>query len=206
MQRWCCLRWMRMRFLVFSIFLCSISVNSFADGYKVEDCIRSKFKTEVVHKGWPFGLYDIILKIEKDQCHLNIYHEKLKYIKKNWKVDVCRGPVHIKMGTTSVEVFKRRESCQKGSGSSAYCSKYSTLVQVLQDDGLIFAEGQKEIIESDHGRVNCTFELVKRYLNDGYVFSLHANNSEPSIASDSMPFNEASNTEEVPDTGSPADF
>lgn len=208
-----------MRFLVFNFrfFLVVISLLSLshvsAETFKLDECIQSEFNTQVSHKGWPFGLHEVVLKIDKKQCQLNIYHEHFKYLKKNWNIDVCRGPVHIKMGTSSIEVFKRRQNCDQGSDNSGFCSRYGDLTRVLQDDGLIFAQGEKEDLNADHGRVNCVHMLVKEYLNNGFVFSLHAPNElnassgnnnlyakEPTISG------EDSSSQVVPARGMPADF
>jgi hypothetical protein len=201
-----------MRLLFLSLFIFSFSSN--AQVFNTEECIQAEFNTTVKHKGWPFGLHDVILKLEKKQCQLSVYHERFKYLKKNWKIDVCRGPVHIKMGTSSVEVFKRRAVCDDGGENSGYCSRYTELKRVIQDDGLIFAQGHKEDINTDHGRVNCAFILVKEYLNNGFVFSLHSPNhlnkaKQPQMyAGDKNTNEESSGTMEagIPTSGMPADF
>ena len=168
-----------MQFLVFNkikfcLYLFLFTSVCYAQNFNTNECIQSEFNTNVSHKGLPFGLYDVILKISKKQCQISIYHENFKYLKKNWSIDVCRAPVHIKVGKQSVEVFKRRKSCE--SSDSEYCNRYKELKDIIQDDGLIFANGQKEDINSDHGRVNCVFILLKEYLNNGFVFSLHGKN------------------------------
>lgn len=198
---------------LFSLFLLLFSLESFAQVFNTEECIQSEFNTTVSHKGWPFGLHDVILKIDKKQCQVSVYHERFKYLKKNWNIDVCRGPVHIKMGTNSVEVFKRRSSCDNGGESSGYCSRYEELKRVIQDDGLIFAQGQKEDINSDHGRVNCLYILVQEYLNNGFVFSLHSPNDldkakNPQMFANDKNEGSSSSTIEagIPSSGMPADF
>lgn len=184
-----------------------------AEVFNIEQCVQSEFNTTVSHKGWPFGLHEVILKIDKKQCKVIVYHEHFKYLKKTWEIDVCRGPVHIKMGSDSVEVFKRVDVCDgQGGESSGYCSRYKNLTRVLQDDGLIFANGQKEDLDTDHGRVNCVFMLVKRYLNKGFVFSLHGSNETHGNATQQMQVSgdnyDAETTDEqaVPASGMPADF
>lgn len=207
-----------MQFLAFSsiVILLSYSNVVMAEVFNIEQCVQSEFNTTVTHKGWPFGMHDVVLKLDKKQCKVLIDHEHFKYLKKSWEIDVCRGPVHIKMGTDSVEVFKRISSCNSGSSeSSGYCSRYKNLTQVLQDDGLIFANGHKEDLSTDHGRVNCVFKLVKQYLNEGFVFSLHKSNqihqetSHPQIfADDSNTDRDSSdgNNNPIPASGMPADF
>jgi len=43
----------------------------------------------------------------------------------------------------------------------------------IQDHGLIFAAGERELLKDSHGQTYCTSLLLKKYLDDGYVFSSH---------------------------------
>jgi hypothetical protein len=133
-------------------------------------CLQANFKTKVSHKGPPMGFLDAVLKVEKKDCVLTIQHEKLKYMKKKWMIDVCRGPVHIKYGTGSVDVLKRKGIC-KSNQLDDFCPAFQKLSQILQDDGLIFAKGEKENIEDDHGRIFCSYLLIQAYLEKGIIFS-----------------------------------
>ena len=38
-------------------------------------------------------------------------------------------------------------------------------------EGLIFAEGDRDSLSSDHGKTYCTYLLLRRYLLDSIVFS-----------------------------------
>lgn len=160
-----------MQLLKFSkiLFFIIISMNLFASAEK--ECLNSSFDITVSHKGQPFGLLPNILTISKNNCSIIITHQKMKYINKKWDIDVCREPVHIKSGSGAVDVLKRLGNCQNT--KDEFCSKYSDLIQVLQDDGLIFAEGEKENLSSDHGRVFCAYQLAKYYLGAGTVLSRH---------------------------------
>jgi hypothetical protein len=44
-------------------------------------------------------------------------------------------------------------------------------MDVIQDDGLIFAEGDRDNLNSAHGRTYCSYLLLKKYLNESVVFS-----------------------------------
>jgi hypothetical protein len=44
-------------------------------------------------------------------------------------------------------------------------------MDVIQDDGLIFAEGDRDDLNSNHGKTYCTYLLLKKYLNDSVIFS-----------------------------------
>ena len=151
------------------VFLFLITNNTFA--FTGKECLNSVFKTKVSHKGSPMGLTDTILEVDKNLCVFTVNYEKLKFVKKKWVVDVCRGPIHIKYGTGAVEVFKRTASlCQKG-GEDKYCASLNTLVNIVQDDGLIFAEGEKEDLDTGHGKFFCAYQLFNAYLKNGHVFS-----------------------------------
>ena len=98
-------------------------------------------------------------------------------MKKKWKIDVCRGPVHIKSGATSVEVQKRPENgCLDKNSKNDFCQSYTELMDRIQDDGLIFAEGEKEVLETARGKVFCSYLLLKSYLGDAKVLSRHQDN------------------------------
>jgi hypothetical protein len=45
------------------------------------------------------------------------------------------------------------------------------MMDVIQDDGLIFAEGDRDNLYSDHGRTYCSYLLLKKYLNESVIFS-----------------------------------
>ncbi len=134
-------------------------------------CLKSSFTTKVSHKSFPLGLSETVLTVSKDGCVITIEHEKLKYMKKKWVVDVCRGPIHIKYGTGSIDVFKRLGDC-KGSMISDYCSNLSEIELLLQDDGLIFADGDKGNLDQDHGKIYCSYMLALSYLEKGMVFNI----------------------------------
>ena len=149
-----------------------VSSTAMARQFTDMECIKGNFKSEVSHKGQPFGLTQNILKIQKEQCVLRISHEKMKVMKNYWVVDVCREPVHIKKGAGAVEIMKREGACSEGNKNS-FCESVRNITKVIQDDGLIFAPGEKEDLASAHGRVYCTYLLMNSYLQKGIVFSRH---------------------------------
>lgn len=138
--------------------------------FQDNECLNGSFDVEVIHKGQPFGLLPVKLKITKENCKLTIFHEKFKYIKKNWNIDVCREPVHIKKGVGAVEVIKKIAACDSKSTDS-FCSEIHEIKTIIQDDGLIFAEGEKENIQTNHGKAYCGFLLLKSYLDRGIIFN-----------------------------------
>ncbi len=140
--------------------------------FNYSECLNDNFKTEVSHKVSPFGLTKNIINVEKDKCVIVVKHQRYKYLKNKWVIDVCRAPVHIKEGSDAVNVIKRADDCsQKYSSSSDYCNTFSTISKYIQDDGLIFAKGDKEDLESNHGKMYCSFLLMQKYLSTGSVLS-----------------------------------
>lgn len=133
-------------------------------------CFNDSFEVEVLHKGQPFGLLPVKLHIKKAGCNLTVQHEKLKYIKKAWQIDICREPVHIKKGLGAVEVLKKTAPCE-GKERGQFCTEFLTMKKLIQDDGLIFAEGEKENLGTDHGKTYCSYLLLNRYLEMSMVFN-----------------------------------
>jgi hypothetical protein len=145
-----------------SLLLVLILLKSNAFAFSVKDCFSADFNVTVKHKGWPFGLSENVLNISKNKCDIYFSHERVKYLKSAWHIDVCREPVHIKKGSGAVEVIKKLEECTRGS-SSAFCSEISKIKENVQNDGLIFAEGSKDELSSNHGKVYCAYSLIKLY-------------------------------------------
>ncbi len=159
-----------MVFLKYSalVSLIIFSVTGKSSTFSVTDCLNRNFDTEVSHKIKPFGLLKNILAVKKDKCVFTVKQEKYKYLKKQWTVDICREPIHIKYGVSAVDVFKRDGRCIS---SSDFCQSFSKLLKSIEDDGLIFAPGEREDLSSVHGQLHCSFLLIKSYLEDGVVYS-----------------------------------
>jgi len=141
--------------------------NQFSD----MDCIKGSFEAKVSHKGFPFGLFTNNLDVKKKDCLITINHQKLSFIKNQWNIDICRSPVHIKYGTGSVDVLKREGPC--ANGDNDFCNSLEEINNIIQNNGLIFADGERENITSNHGRIYCSFLLINSYLKEGVIFSRH---------------------------------
>jgi hypothetical protein len=156
-------------FLFFLVFQVSAQTR-----FSPKSCLDSVYDMEMIHQGPLFGLLDQVFLINKKNCLIHVTHKK--YFPKEWFVDVCREPVHIKVtsATGGVDVAKKVALCQnfdKSQDTSDFCSQYYALMDVIQDDGLIFAQGDRDDLTSDHGKTFCTYLLLKKYLNDGIIFS-----------------------------------
>jgi hypothetical protein len=163
-----------MAFIKFSFLsLLLIGAASAQTRFSSKSCLDASYKMKMVQKGPLFGLLKQEFMIDKKNCIIHITHKK--YLPKEWIVDVCREPVHIKVtSATGVDVAKKESECLKKDNSrdtGNFCSQYFTMMDVIQDDGLIFAEGDRDNLNSAHGRTYCSYLLLKKYLNDSVVFS-----------------------------------
>jgi hypothetical protein len=136
-------------------------------------CLDSHYKMRMIQKGPLFGLLKHEFIINKKECNLTITYRK--YFPREWKIDVCREPVHIKVtSATGVDVAKKTNECinkDKSRDTGDFCGQYFDLIDVIQDEGLIFAEGDRDNLSSDHGKTYCSYLLIRRYLLDSVVFS-----------------------------------
>lgn len=141
--------------------------------FSPKSCLDSSYKMSMIQKGPLFGLLSQEFVIDKSGCIIHVQHRK--YLPKEWIIDVCREPVHIKVSsTTGVDVAKKDGECVKAENTNAtsdFCSQYQELLNIIQDEGLIFATGDRDDLSSDHGKTFCSYLLIKRYLSDGMVFS-----------------------------------
>lgn len=153
--------------------LLASSVASAQTRFSPKSCLDSHYKMKMVQKGPLFGLIPQSFEISKKDCIIHITHKK--YLPKEWIIDVCREPVHIKVtSATGVDVAKKDGECIKKDNSKDtgdFCAQYFELLDVIQDDGLIFAEGDRDNLASNHGKTFCSYLLTKKYLDESMVFS-----------------------------------
>lgn len=163
-----------MVFIKFSFLVLLTLTSAFAQTrFSSKSCLDSTYKMKMVQKGPLFGLLKQEFVINKKDCIVHITHQK--YMPKEWIVDVCREPVHIKVtSATGVDVAKKESDCfhvDKTKDTSDFCSQYFDMMDVIQDDGLIFAEGDRDNLSSDHGKTYCSYLLLKKYLIESVIFS-----------------------------------
>lgn len=172
-----------MGFTKFSFFFLILSTSVFAqtlgvqghapERFSARACVDASYKMTMTQKGPLFGLLKKEFTIDKTGCILNVTHHE--YLSKEWIIDVCREPIHIKMkSTTGTDVAKKLESCtgkDKPKETTDFCGQYGEIIDVIQDEGLIFAQGDRDDLGSDHGKTYCAYLLIKRYMDDGIVFS-----------------------------------
>lgn len=141
--------------------------------FDLQACLDASNEISISHKVKPFGLLERSLSITKDRCIIDVSSTSYKFFKNAWQVDVCRSPIHIKKTDGGVEVVKKEGTCQNAPGSE-FCSEAKKLLQLIQDDGLIFAAGEKSSLTDDHGKVNCVYLLLAQYMNDDRIFGEQA--------------------------------
>lgn len=138
------------------------------------ECFNANFKMDVKAQEQLFGLLQNTLKIDKEKCILKITQKRI--LETQWLVDVCREPIHIKVTSKgSQSVYKRLTGCEKDSQRD-FCDSWRELKTLIEDRGLIFAEGQREVLSSDHGKVYCSYLVLKKYLDEGILFSVFDTN------------------------------
>jgi hypothetical protein len=166
-------------------------------------------KINISHKVPPFGLTKNILLVEKDKCVMRIHFEKFKFIREEWIIDVCRGPIHIKKGLDVIEVLKKEGTCNNKEEfqKTPFCLEWKKIKQIIQDDGLIFAEGEKENISTDHGKIYCSYLLMNKYLQEGMIFGRGTKLEDNILKKESLPFPQTPSpppTPPLPTLSSPA--
>lgn len=179
-----------MAYIKFSIFLLLLSGQVLAQvRFSPKSCLDANYNMTMKQPGPLFGLLKHEFVVKKDGCVVHVTHRK--YLPKEWIVDVCREPVHIKVtSVTGIDVAKKEGSCHKTDNSkenSDFCSQYDELMDVIQDDGLIFANGDRDNLDSDHGKTYCSYLLFKKYLNESVVFSRYTDVPDIFIDSPAAP-------------------
>ncbi|MEH0860430.1 MULTISPECIES: hypothetical protein [unclassified Halobacteriovorax] len=159
-----------MQFLKFSILF--LTINSVI-AFTGTECFQSSFDVSVSHKSSPFGLLNKTLTISKKECEVEVAHNEYKYHNRSWVIDICRDPVHIKSTTTSIDVYRKAGECHKTSND--FCDEYKTIRKIIEDDGLIFAEGAKNNLNDPHGRVFCASLVLNAYLKENNIFNRNGN-------------------------------
>jgi hypothetical protein len=162
------MQWFKYSIICFFIFnITSVSAARFSSS----ECLNSSFSANIKHEGRFFGLLKNNLLIKKDKCKVDVTFKGI--LETIWKIDICREPIHVKVTSKgSQNVYKRDKECSENDKSD-FCYFRDELMDNIQDHGLIFAEGERELLKSSHGQAYCTSLLLKKYLDDGYIFSSH---------------------------------
>lgn len=135
------------------------------------ECLNSDFMLKISHKVLPFGLLNNDLSVDKHKCEIKINYRKLKFLKTEFIVDVCREPIHLKKeGLMGLDIIKRKIACDDGA-QNEFCELGKNLKGIILNEGLVYAQGEKEDLNSEHGKLYCAFSLIKKYIDNGLVLS-----------------------------------
>jgi len=188
-----------MSYIKFNLVLITLLLSSIVHASFL-DCLNLEYETTVNRKVL-FGLLENQLTIKKNKCIIEISLTEYKYLNSNWLIDTCREPIHIKKGATSVDVLKRVGSCAQNTND--FCKEWQKLKLVIQDHGLIFATGEREKLEDQHGQIYCSYQLLDKYLAKGNVLSRYKveAKSEPEVSND-LKIEENTKSSTVKDTSS----
>lgn len=137
--------------------------------FKTSDCVGQSFVGKFSIQKGPFGLFPLEMVVKKNRCIIDI--SKKLFLESSWQIDLCREPVHIKRKSWTGDGFDLRKSypCKE---DKSYCQVVDELITSVENDALIYAQGERETLYSDHGKFYCTYLLLKSYLRDAKVFSL----------------------------------
>ncbi len=134
-----------------------------------ESCFKSDFDFKVEKKAKYFGLLKNKFQGSKSKCILQLKTKSL--METIWDIDICRTPIHLKKTEKgSQDVYKKPSRCT-GSEKKGFCTQLTELFTVIQDEGLIFAEGERELLTTNHGKLYCFNLLLKKYLEKNVLFS-----------------------------------
>lgn len=158
-----------MRLSLFSILFLVIIFSNKSISFDEDICFKKSFNVILKRSVGPLGAGKRITSVKKTDCEIVLNYQEYQYRKTNWLIDTCREPIHIKKGIDSIDVLKKNGECKVSKNN--FCEESLKVLSVLQDEGLIFAKGSRENLETDHGKVYCAFLLVKKYLNSNEAFS-----------------------------------
>ncbi len=151
------------------IFLSFISLHTFSQN--IEGCLKRDFSSKITNSDFMWGLVNYELNISKKRCVITLFQDKV--LKSEWKIDICREPIHIKAMQyfTNKEYIKEMECNTKS--KNTFCKKTAELSRLLQKEALIHAKGEREDLSSEHGQVYCLYKLINEYLLHDEIFSMN---------------------------------
>ncbi len=146
--------------------------------FRSSDCINNDFEANVNRKGAVFGMLNYRFNISKDRCVIKLAYKDV--LKSDWTFDICREPVHLKVNQyLSEKVYIKSEDCNAGS-KNTFCRKSKEFFELIEKEGLINAQGERDSLSTEHGKVYCVFKLLKKHLEDEVIFTIDSV-SNPSL-------------------------
>lgn len=164
--------WFKYSTLIVILFSSQVSAKRFSS----DECLKSSYEANIEHNGKFFGLVKNKLTIKKEECLVSVTFKNI--LETKWVVDLCREPIHMKIHAKGSEsVYKRKGQCDIADESD-FCVYWRELHETLQDYGLIFAKGERESLNTDHGKTYCSYLLLGKHLDEGILFSKYRQSVE----------------------------
>ena len=164
--------------LIFMLVLGSSGILQQSWAFSDQACLMQDFEVSITQPSKFLQFLMPTISLKKAACELTIEKKRWKWAK-TWIVDVCRGPVHIKFQNFRSAAWMKKASCYGQEKSDQFCRGYQQIMQLIQEDGLIYAPGERDDLSSDHGKTYCLYLLAKSYLDEGKLFSRHASYNPP---------------------------
>ncbi len=165
------------------IFLLLFSFQGYSQVFTGAECLKADYTYDIINENYFFGLIKERLLISKNKCQLKLEYKKV--LTKEWNIDVCREPIHMKIVEYGKEtIYKRSKTCE-AKDQTEFCQELNSLLKDVLDFGLMYAEGSREALTTKHGMTYCLSLLAKKYLAQGYVYSLSKNS--PLLFEDEVP-------------------
>jgi len=162
-------------FVLLSVMSFLISLRGMA--FEDHACLMQDFSLAIKRPSKMLDFFTPTLTLTKNGCELTI--ERRLYWGKSWVIDVCRGPIHIKFQQFRHAAWMKKESCLGQTKPDKFCAEYKKLLELIQEDGLLYAAGERDDLQSDHGKTYCLYLLAQSYLGEGKLFSRHAAYNPP---------------------------
>ena len=140
------------------------------------ECILTSFKKKIQLPNKYFGIFKRELFLSKERCLMSLKY-KYSFWFSQWEIDLCRDPIHVRYENFfGPELIRKDGECDKGQKNS-FCQTLSNLHDLIDNELLIYSEGERDQISSGHGTAYCLDLLFKSYLVRNFSFSMEQSNN-----------------------------
>ncbi len=135
------------------------------------ECTSANFSKQILLPAKYLGIFKREISLSKERCLLSLKFKSSFWFSK-WEVDLCRDPIHLRYENfLGPELFRKNVSCIKGY-SDQFCDSAAKLKEVIQNELLLFAEGERDQLSTSHGTSYCLNLLFASYLEKDFSFSM----------------------------------
>lgn len=154
----------------FFLLISLVSINSYAM-FSSDICVTGEFVAQTQRQGAFWGAFKREFKVSKSRCKVVIKHDDV--ISSEWEIDICKEPINLKVEQYFTKKhYIKEEICTKKS-KSTFCRKVYELSALINKEGLVLAEGERDSLETEHGKIYCLSLILEKYLMKGDVFSMN---------------------------------